>query len=67
MPFTVPWMTLDIVMLSKSDREREMSYATCMWNLRKYTVELTCKTETDSQTLRRRFCLPVRRVWERWR
>ena len=67
MPFTVAWMTLEIVMLSKSGRKREMSYATCMWNLRKYTVKLTCKTETDSQTLRRRFCLPVRGVWERWR
>ena len=40
MPFTVAWMALEIAMLSKSGREREMSYdATCIWNLRKYTIE----------------------------
>ena len=34
---------------SKSDRERQISYAiTCMWNLKYNTNDLICKTEIDS-------------------
>ena len=34
---------------AKSDRERQISYITYMWNLKKNdTNELICKTETDS-------------------
>ena len=59
-------MDLEIVILSEV-REREISYdITYMYNLKKNdTVELTCKTETDSQTLRRNLWLPGVRVGRR--
>ena len=35
MPFTATWMDLEIVILSKSDTERQISYdITYMWNLK---------------------------------
>ena len=34
MPFAAPWIGLEILILSKSDRERQMPYdITYMWNL----------------------------------
>ena len=36
MPFAATWMALEIIILSKSDRERQISYAIPnMWNLTK--------------------------------
>ena len=35
---------------SKSERERQISYITNVWNLKYDTNELTYETETDSQT-----------------
>ena len=35
MPFTATWMDLEIVILSKSERERQILYnIICMWNLK---------------------------------
>ena len=37
MPFAATWMDLEIIILSKSDRERQISYdVTYMWNLKKW-------------------------------
>ena len=49
MPSTATWMDLEIIILSKSNRERQISYDTpYMWNLKKKdTNELIYKTETD--------------------
>ena len=35
---------------SESERERQISYITYIWNLKYDTNELVYKTETDSQT-----------------
>ena len=38
MPFAATWMDLEIIILSQSDREREISYdITYMWNLKSGT------------------------------
>jgi len=51
MPFVAIWMDLDIIILSKSWRERQISYdITYMWNLKYDTNELIYETDTDSQT-----------------
>ena len=50
LPFAATWMDLEIIILSKSDRERQIPYdISYMWNLKNDTNELTYKTETDSQ------------------
>ena len=42
---------LEMIILSKSERETQMSnYITYMYNLKYDTDELIYKTETDSQT-----------------
>ena len=43
---------------SKPDRERQISYITHMWNLKKDTNELIYKTETNSQTEKTNLWLP---------
>ena len=35
MPFAATWIDLEIIMLIKSDRERQISYITYMQNLKK--------------------------------
>ena len=46
--------------LSKPDRERQVPYITCMWNLRnKDTNKLICKTATDPQILKAKSWLPM--------
>ena len=52
MPFSATWMDLEIFILTKSERERQISYDILyMWKLRRYdTNELIHKTETDTQT-----------------
>ena len=51
LPFAATWMNLEIIILSKSERERQIPYDnTYMWNLKYDTNELTY--EIDSQTWR---------------
>ena len=52
MPFAATWKDLEIMILSMSDRKRQISYdITCMFNLKENdTHELIYKTGTDSQT-----------------
>ena len=51
MPFAETWMDLEIFILTKSERERQISYDILyMWKLRRNdTNELIYKTETDTQ------------------
>ena len=50
MSFAATWMELEIIILSKSERERQILYdITYMWNLKYDTNELIYETETDSQ------------------
>ena len=46
MPFAATWMDLEIIILSKSERERQMPYITYMWIL---------KCNTDHHQNRNRF------------
>ena len=49
MPFAATWMDLEIIILSKSQRERQIPYDIIyMWNLQYNTNEHICKTEIDS-------------------
>ena len=51
MPFAATWMDLEIIILSKSERERQIPYAvTYMWNLKYDTTELIYEREKDYQT-----------------
>ena len=51
MPFAATWMNLEIIILSKPNRERQIPYdTTYMWNLKYDTTEPTYETETDSRT-----------------
>ena len=58
MLFAATWMDLEIVILSKSERERQLSYITYMWNLKYDTNKPIYKTETDSQTKKTNLWLP---------
>ena len=49
MPFAATWMDLEIIILMTEVSERQTSYdITYMWNLKKDTNELICRTATDS-------------------
>ena len=51
MPFAVTWMQLEIIILSKSEKERQIPYNIIyMQNLKYGTNEPIYETETDSQT-----------------
>ena len=51
MPFAATWMQPEIIILSKSERARQIPYdITYMWNLQCDTNEHIYETETDSQT-----------------
>ena len=53
MLFAATRIQLAIIILSKSERERQIPYdITYMWNLKYGTNEPIYKTETDSQTQR---------------
>ena len=57
-------MELEIIILSKSERERQILYdITYMWNLKYDTDELFYETETDSQ--RTSLWLPRVKGWGR--
>ena len=47
LPFVATWMNLEIIILSKSNKDK---YTTYMQNLKNKTNELIYKAETDSQT-----------------
>ena len=51
MPFAVTWMDLEIIILSKPDRERQISDITTYCGILKKndTSEFIYRTETDSQ------------------
>ena len=50
MPFAATWMNLEITILNKSDRERQICVITYLWNLKiGGTNELICRTEIESQ------------------
>ena len=62
-------MKLEILILSKSERERQIpDDITYMWNLNYGTNEPIYKTETDSQTQRTELWLPRggRKKWDGW-
>ena len=51
MPSAATWIDLEITIVSRSDRERQISYdITYKWNLKNDTNELIYKTETGSET-----------------
>ena len=53
MPFAATWMQLDIIILSKSERERQIPYdITYMQNLKYDANEPIYETETESWTQR---------------
>ena len=58
MPFAATWVDLEIIILSKSDRERQISCITYMWYLKKDTTELIYKIAVDSQTQKTNLWLP---------
>ena len=51
LPFAATWMDIENIILSKSDRERQILYDIIyMWNLKNNTNESIHRTEADSQT-----------------
>ena len=53
MSFAATWMDLEMIILSKSDRERQIPYDVIyMWNLKYDTDQHVYETETDSETQR---------------
>ena len=63
MPFAATWMQLEIIILSKSERERHIPYdITYMWNLKYDTNGPIYKIETDSQTQRTDLWLQIGRA-----
>lgn len=49
MPFAATWRNLEVILLSKSDRERQILYdITYVWNGKNDTNKLIYKTETNS-------------------
>ena len=46
MPFAATSMDLEMITISKSDNERHTCDITYMWNLKKGTNELICRTDT---------------------
>ena len=68
--FAATWMKLEMIILSKSKRERQIPYdITYMWNLKYDTNnanELIYKTETDSQAWKTNLWLPKGKRGRRW-
>ena len=51
MPLAATWVNLEIIILSKPDRERQIAYdITYMWNLKYDTNEPIYETERDTWT-----------------
>ena len=51
MSFVATWMDLEVSILSKSERERQIPYITTYrWNLKYDAQKLIYETERDSQT-----------------
>ena len=46
MPFAATWMDLEIIVLSKPDRKRQISYDIAyIWNLKKKMIQMNLHTE----------------------
>ena len=59
MPFAATWMQLEMIILSKSERERQIpNDTTYTQNLKYGTDEHICDLETDSQTQKTDLWLP---------
>ena len=59
MPFAATWLQLKSLILSESERERQIPHSiTHMWNLEYGTNEPTYKTDTDPRTRRTNSWLP---------
>ena len=57
-PFTATWIQLEILILSKLERERQILYdITYIWNLKYGINEPIYIKETDSQTWKTGLCL----------
>ena len=54
-------MDLEILILNEVS-QRQIYVIACMWNLKKGTNELICKTEVESQTQKTDLWLPGREV-----
>ena len=66
LPFVATQMDLEVIILSKSERERQVPYGiTYRWNLKYDAQELIYETERDSQTQRTDSWLPRGGGW-RW-
>ena len=66
-PLIASWMQPEILILSKSNRERQIPHdITYMWNLKYGTNEPIYRTEIDSQTWRTDLWLPRgrRKEWD---
>ena len=51
MSLVTTWMDLEIIILSKPERERQILYGiTYVWNIKCDPNELIYETDTDSQT-----------------
>ena len=63
-PLATTWIQLEIVILSKSERERQIPYGdTYMWNWKHGANEPPYKTETDSQREQTCGCQGGGRKW----
>ena len=59
MPFAATWMQVEIIILTKSERERQIPYdITYMWNLKYDTKEPIYETEAESGIERIDWWLP---------
>ena len=52
MPFVETWRQVEVIILSKSEKERQPYDITYVWNLKSDTNEPLYETEIDSQTQR---------------
>ena len=59
MPSAATWISLETMILIKSERKRQMNGITYMCNLKNDTNKLIYKTEIDSQTQKRNLWLPM--------
>ena len=67
MPFAATCIELEINILSKSEREKQIPYnITCVQNLKYDTNEFIYETEADSQTQRTDLWLPRAKERKDW-
>ena len=50
MPFAATWMDLDVITLSKSERQRQIPYEiTYMWNLKYKQMDISTKQQQNDR------------------